>query len=233
MSKFTVSVNGLLAEVKMFKFAGGETQVTFKNPSTSYADNSVQIIAYITDGDIMPLALLVDAIRRTIHNPVIKLHLPYLPYARQDRVMNSGESLAVKVFADMLNSLKLDSIVLDDCHSDVGLALVNNAINASTLPNIVESKPSYTLVAPDSGALKKTFKYAKLLGITDVVRADKLRDVTTGNITETVVYGDVQGKEVLILDDICDGGRTFIELAKVLKDNGAKRVTLYVTHGIF
>lgn len=235
MSDFKVSVNGLIADVNMFKFSGGETQVSFKNPSTSHEDCLVRVFAYIMDGDIMPLALLVDAIRRSIKNPTIELMLPYLPYARQDRVMNSGEALAVKVFADMLNSLKLDTVVVCDCHSDVGIALLDNAKNDSTLdPQFFTlAKHWDAIVAPDAGALKKTLKYAKTLHINDFIRADKTRNVATGEITGTEVYGDVAGKSVLIIDDICDGGRTFIELAKVLKEKGASKITLHVTHGIF
>lgn len=233
MSNFNVRVNGLFAELNMFKFSGGETQVSFKNPSTSNEECAVSIFALITDGDIMPLALIVDAIRRSIKDPIITLHMPYLPYARQDRVMNHGEALAIKVFTDLLNSLKLYSVKIDDCHSDVGTALINNVINNTYLdqPHLLGNFDA--LVAPDAGALKKTFKHAKTLGISEVIRADKTRDVQTGAITGTEVYGNVQGKSVLIIDDICDGGRTFIELGKVLKANGAKRVTLYVTHGIF
>lgn len=62
---------------------------------------------------------------------------------------------------------------------------------------------------------------------------NKARNVQTGEITGTEVYGDVKDKVVLIIDDICDGGRTFIELGKVLKERGASKVILYVTHGIF
>lgn len=230
---FKVKVNEYLpAKVEIFKFSGGESQIKFHNPSTSDEGNRVNIFALIRDGDIMELALLVDAIRRSIKNPIINLHMPYLPYARQDRVMNSGESLAVKVFCDFVNSLNLNSVKVDDCHSDVGVALLNNATNDQTfIPEILDLNFD-VLVAPDAGALKKTCKYANILN-KPVIRADKERDVKTGNIAGTVVYGDVEGKRVLIIDDCADGGRTFIELAKVLYAKGAKEVTLYVTHGLF
>lgn len=230
---FKVKVNEYLpAKVEIFKFSGGESQVKFHNPSTSDEGNRVNIFALIRNGDIMELALLVDAIRHSIKNPIISLHMPYLPYARQDRVMNSGESLAVRVFCDFVNSLNLNSVIVDDCHSDVGVALLNNVTNDQTfIPEILDLNFD-VLVAPDAGALKKTYKYANILN-KPVIRADKERDVKTGNITGTVVYGDVQGKKVLIMDDIGDGCRTFTELAKVLYENGAKKVTLYVTHGVF
>ena len=230
---FKVKVNKYLpAKLEIKKFSGGETQVVFHNPSTSDEGNVVELFALIRDGDIMPLALVVDAIRREIKNPIINLHLPYLPYARQDRVMNKGESLAVKVYCDFINSLNFNSVKVDDCHSDVGVALLSNVTNDLNFIPEIQDLDIDVLVAPDAGALKKTYKYANILN-KSVIRADKERDVKTGNLSGTVVYGDVEGKKVLIMDDICDGGRTFIELAKVLYSKGAKEVTLYVTHGIF
>ena len=117
---FKVKVNKYLpAKLEIKKFSGGETQAMFHNPSTSDEGNVVELFALIRDGDIIPLALVVDAIRREIKSPIINLHLPYLPYARQDRVMNKGESLAIKVYCDFINSLNFNSIKVDDCHSDV------------------------------------------------------------------------------------------------------------------
>jgi len=89
------------------------------------------------------------------------------------------------------------------------------------------------LVAPDAGALKKVSSIAKALG-TQWVRADKSRDPATGEITGTVVYSEHVGqRDFLIVDDICDGGRTFIALAEALRPLTDGRVYLYVTHGIF
>ncbi len=74
----------------------------------------------------------------------------------------------------------------------------------------------------------------KELGFSSFIRADKSRNMATGQITETVVYADdLTGKACVIVDDLCDGGRTFIELAKVLRAKGAAKIALVVTHGIF
>ena len=230
-NKFKITVNGLPASLEIFQFSGGETQVKVGNPSTSKDYNNVELFALIRDGDIMSLALIKDAIDRVMPNSKVHLKLPYLPYARQDRVMNNGESLAVAVFCKALNTLSFESVTVTDCHSDVGLALINNVTNIIEIP---EFKEFYDcIVSPDAGALKKSFKYAKLLGIKEVVRADKTRDVTTGNITGTEVYGNVEGRKCLILDDLVDGGLTFIKLGEKLKERGANQVDLFVHHGIF
>ena len=89
-------------------------------------------------------------------------------------------------------------------------------------------------VAPDAGAEKSVREDAAYFD-KRLVTATKTRDTKTGEITATVVHDkdSVKGANCLILDDICDGGRTFIELAKALKAAGALEVQLYVTHGIF
>ncbi|CAM6006568.1 unnamed protein product [Sphagnum balticum] len=181
--------------------------------------------------------MAVDAIRRKTSSQT-KLHLrcPYLPYARQDRVMNSGEALGIKVMCDLINSLNFEEVEVWDAHSDVGLALLNN-VRHYEAGKFVQTIPIWSthpvLVAPDAGAIKKVSKIAKEFG-KQMVRADKMRSVVDGSITGTTVYSEhVGNKDFLIIDDICDGGRTFLELAKVLRPLTNGNIYLYVTHGIF
>lgn len=237
-------------EYKSFVFPGGEVGVKFTT--------SLQLLKYLPDKirimlrakepkDLIELAMVKDAVERAYDHTGIQLVLPYIPYARQDRVCDKGEAFSLKVFANYLNYLNFESVKVYDPHSDVAPALINNVI-VVTMDEIItndynglrslllhgDRRPQ--LASPDAGANKKVAKLARALGIADYLRCDKLRDLATGKIIETKVYleADEQCRyEVLIVDDICDGGATFIELAKVLKANGAKKVGLYVTHGIF
>lgn len=225
--------------IKWNRFTGGEWNV--KLSKFDVDDVRVVVVsADIYNGDIMQLAILVDAVRELVSwNRDVKydLRLNYLPYARQDRAMTNGESFSLRVFSDMLNSLKFDKVYIEDCHSDVGLALVKNVVNHPQYPWSIVSPEDYdAVVSPDGGALKKVYGvvqsvlYRKEL---PVIQASKYRDVKTGDITATRVFDDVTGKKLLIVDDIADGGYTFVKLAEVLKEKGAKQVDLYVTHGIF
>ena len=82
-------------------------------------------------------------------------------------------------------------------------------------------------------AYKKVSKAGQVLG-KPIIRADKIRDTMTGALSDFEVYiDDLTGKSVLILDDIADGGRSFTELAQKLREKGANKVTLYVSHGMF
>ncbi len=218
----------------LLRFSGGELQPKVLDVVGN--GELVYIRADLTSSDnIMELVLLVDALRRTAGGEIeINLICPYLPYARQDRVCASGESLALKVMCDIMNGLKFAAVTVWDVHSDVSLALLNNVYNTHQRVFVGRINWKNTvLVAPDAGAIKKTMETAKALGL-PMVRADKIRSVEDGSITGTTVYSEHIGdKDFLIVDDICDGGRTFVELAKVLRPLTNGKIYLYVTHGIF
>ena len=192
--------------------------------------------------DFMLLAQLVDAVRHQTDVRVSHLELPWLPWARQDRHMVAGDSFALKVFARQLNTLQFDKVKVLDLHSDAAAAAIDNFI---TLPQEVCLLQSATLqrqfqqnalmlVAPDAGALKKIDAVARAAGTAEYAILSKKRDVASGNLTGfALVAGDVKDRDVLIVDDLCDAGGTFIGSAQVLRDAGARSVSLYVTHGIF
>lgn len=227
-------------EVIFSRFPAGETHVRINDEG--FIGETIAVIEMNFEGnnDLFDLALLVDAARRLyIGDLTIYLHMDYVPYARQDRVCNIGESLSIKVVADFINGLNLDGVFVSDLHSSVAGALFNK-LGERTLTMLAPrlaarfQADNTVLVSPDAGANKKVLDLAKWLKFPHVVRADKTRDVLTGAITGTAVYSEHVGtKDFLIVDDICDGGRTFIELAKELKKLTTGRVFLYVTHGIF
>lgn len=228
--------------LETFNFYGGECHVKI---NTSDINHTTEVLAYLhTSNDIMCLLLTIDAIRRVYSTTTINLTIPYFPYARQDRVCNAGESLSVKVMADMINHLNCASVIIYDPHSDVTSALLNHCkvisladivVNSALAQEIVTN--SLALVSPDAGAEKKIREAGKRLSTASrkipVFTASKVRDTLTGEIVSTEMHENVEGKDLIILDDICDGGRTFIELAKVLHHHGARNIFLYVTHGIF
>lgn len=217
-----------------FIFSGGEIQVKVDG---LYGVRALTILAHLqSSDDILTLVMTTDAIRRKYGSKVpLKLICPYLPYARQDRVMQPGEAHGLRVMCDLINSLEFDSVTVWDVHSDVALALLNNVTNIEQhrFVSLIPLEHDFVLVAPDAGAIKKTFATSKALGV-GMVRADKTRSTVDGSITGTTVYSDhIYNKDFLIVDDICDGGRTFTELAKELRPLTNGRVLLYTTHGIY
>lgn len=234
-------VKGSEILIKRSTFPAGETMLSIQDNKVYPPDIELAGMIHFnfeSNGELIDLLLLTDAIRRFYRNIKLSLKMAYVPYARQDRVCNIGESLSIKVITDLINSQNYHSVVIYNAHSDVTPALLNNVCNASivTLAGFLDSVcPQYRtiLVSPDAGANKKVFDFAMKKGY-NTVRADKTRDVSTGKITGTVVYSESVGdKDFLILDDICDGGYTFLKLAEELRKLTTGKIYLYVTHGIF
>ncbi len=216
---------------KQFEFRSGEHH--FQLPQLEH--KPVQIFfKYSGDQSMMQLLLFTDALRRQGLND-IHLFIPYFPGARQDRVCNPGEPLSAKVYADLVNHQHYSSVHVFDPHSDVITALLNQVHitkNHRLIKAVVDDlNTDITLVSPDAGSNKKIFELSAYLGGLPVVRADKIRDVKNGAIVGTEVFcDDLSGKTALIVDDICAGGRTFIELAKKLKAKRCAKVVLAVSH---
>lgn len=225
---------------KTVKFPGGEL-----NPKIEgyYLNCDVNIIARLNSSDdIMELILLVDAFRRLEVNNIY-LMMPYCPYAQQDRVCNQGEALSIAVFAKLINSLNFKQVIIFDAHSTVAPAVIDNCFNIppdDMIATVIKENPNIVLVAPDEGCSKKIEKIAKGVGYKGkIIQCLKSRNLENGELSNPRVLDDEYLKdnpntELLIIDDICVGGRTFINLAQVFKEKyNISNIKLYVTHGIF
>lgn len=185
-----------------------------------------------SEGEFLHIAQLVDLLK-IYRAGEINLEIPYFPYARQDKIVSNCTTFAKSTFLKLLEGLKINSITCFDIHSDY----LNNEYrikSVSPLGEVIQSAVNCgaeLLVYPDKGALNK---YAKDFNkIFDYIYAEKIRNQENGQIVEIKYFGSCKDKVCLIVDDICDGGRTFIELSSLLYSGGAKEVNLYVSHGIF
>lgn len=219
-----------------FTFSGGEPHIKI-NPDFDTTQKVTLTHRLNSFNDLGLLCIAVDALRRMdVKN--IDLFIPYFPAARQDRVMIKGEPLSVKVYADIINGMQFEKVFVFDAHSEVTPALVNNCEvipNHTFIETVVKAIGNEVkLISPDGGALKKIYKVSEFLGGVEVVECSKSRDVKTGRLSGFKVYNDdLQGMDCLIVDDICDGGGTFVGLAEELKNKNAGKLYLAVSHGIF
>jgi ribose-phosphate pyrophosphokinase len=171
----------------------------------------------------------------------VNLYIPYFLGARSDRKFEEGGVNYLKnVICPIVNSQKFNKVIVLDPHSDVLEACLDNFVKINNFELVKFALPNIggdiTLVSPDAGAYKKIFDVAKEFDIQKIITATKVRDIKTGNILHTEIPTLDQHNDIsyVIIDDICDGGRTFIELAKVIKDGRpTAKVYLVVTHGIF
>ncbi|AYV78295.1 MAG: ribose-phosphate pyrophosphokinase [Edafosvirus sp.] len=232
---------------KLFKFSGGEQHIKLDDPTISELKKakSMYISHQLSSSSaVMETLIATDAVRRINKNIKINLICPYFPYARQDRIMVAGESFTLDVFTKLINSQNYESVTIMDPHSDVCSALINNvnvidncAFAKECLNDVytIYNKDNVVLVSPDAGTYKKIYNVAKYCNFPSdkIINGCKIRDVSTGRIIKTGYLGDVKDKICVIVDDIIDAGSTFIELANILKKDGAIKVILIVTHGIF
>lgn len=238
-------------EVDSLIFPGGEVNVNLFSTLKNVKSNHVTITAHLSSSDeIMKLLLVNDALKR-LGITTRHLKMPYVPYARQDRVCNQGEAHSLKVFANLINSCEFKSVTVFDPHSDVTEALINNIIIKSNhefvdnaLSNLKLYKSSFYLISPDAGASKKIQALAKYLYDLkandrynlvnydfEIIQCGKVRDTATGKLTGfTVGANDLQNKPCVIVDDICSRGGTFLGLAAELKAKNAGDISLVVSH---
>lgn len=225
-------------QYKKTEFPCGEIQVTLSRPWAIPSEGPITIdFIFEKVEEIFELALVCDAIKRN-HGELYGLVMAYAPFGRQDRVAVPGESFSLKVFADLINSLGFQRVIVTDPHSDVTTALINNCEvihQHEVFKDYFKDKKNFYLVSPDGGALKKIYKLAQEVKPKDVVECSKLRNVSTGEITGVKVNGwaGITKEDCYIVDDICDGGRTFVEIAKLLKERSHGKIILMVTHGFF
>lgn len=238
----TVSIDGFaplrlypITSIEQSVFPGGEVYV---RSSVFPPSARVTICSRVEGGDdLMRVIMLTDALRRN-GNERIGLILPYMPYARQDRVCRIGEALSARVMADLLNAQNYDIVQSYDVHSDVIGGMINRFRPlgfSAHVHSAMEYHPDHAILIPDAGAARR------VNGFVDNVRDSAYHPVFQAlkfrkDCEVSVQVPDIPKGHpgVIIIDDICDGGRTFIELAAALR---TKRpdidVVLCVTHGIF
>jgi len=198
------------------------------------------IVSLDSPAKLLELCMISSALDH--HKTISKseLHITYLLGARSDRNhdLPLGSSFGLKVIADIINSLEFLDVYLYDPHSDVAPALIKGSIVVNNR-ELVEAydKKDTILIVPDAGASKKAHKYAEWNpNIKESIQCIKHRDLSNGKITlEVLNPATCAGRHCVIIDDICDGGGTFIAIAKQLRDQGWNplSMTLIVTHGIF
>ena len=240
---------------KISKFPDGQQAITLDLENTIFSSESQSVVIKSRLNSFLDLELIICANQALVELGIvnlafklkeISLYVPYFLGARSDRKFLKGQSNYLKtVICPIINSQNFSRVTVLDPHSDVLEACLNNFQKTSNVgfasAAIEDIDGKITLISPDAGALKKIYDVAEAVECDDVIVANKLRDLKTGRIIRTEVPGIDQEpgcKSFVIIDDICDGGRTFIEIAKAIRDIRPReifndKIFLVVTHGIF
>lgn len=232
-----IAINGRKLDFQVFP--NGETRLDTEQilrVASIYTDSTVVTLKYENDSDLLKLMFVKNYLDTTyLRLGDIELHISYMPYSRMDR-SEDGSAFTLKYVADFINNLNFDTVAITEPHSDVTMALIDRSYalypTITLIEHVIEAiefnKETDYLFFPDAGAQKR---YGKLEGFKTAVGYKK-RDFATGKITDLQVIGgeNIAGAKVLILDDLCSYGGTFILSGKELRKLGAQEVYLFVAH---
>ncbi|MFV9838995.1 MAG: ribose-phosphate diphosphokinase [Aaplasma endosymbiont of Hyalomma asiaticum] len=235
------------------RFSDGEINLEFPQccvPSQGHVVLLQSLCAPAGD-NLLELLLTADAVRRALVPDRITAIIPYLCYARQDRVIRrveSGETfvsaLSAKVVASMIGKSGIDNVVTVDLHSNQAAGFFDTQFTSISAHNVyvdyLEGSPlleRLVVVAPDYGALGRVRAFVSTLSARynvnsiQVAMVDKYRE--SPGVSEVMhVVGNVKDRNCLILDDIVDSGGTLCNAAAALKARGALSVHGFITHGV-
>ena len=231
---------------KISKFPDGQQTVDLVRGTVNVVED-IRIETRLNSFSDLEILICATKALRNITRTPISLYVPYFLGSRSDRkFVEGGVNYLKEVICPIVNSLDFHKVEVLDPHSDVLEACLNNFIKVpnfgfvkyalTQIDNKDGAQSRVCLVSPDAGAYKKIFDVAQKFNIDNIITASKVRDLKTGAIlrTEIPILDQHKDLKYIIIDDICDGGRTFTELAKVMKQSRpTAKLYLIVTHGIF
>ncbi|MEI7811522.1 MAG: ribose-phosphate pyrophosphokinase [Ignavibacteria bacterium] len=232
--KIAARLGTKLGEIELKRFSDGEIWVKYKE---NIRGRDVFIIQSTLPPaeNLMELLIMIDAAKRASAKRITAV-IPYFGYARQDRKDQPRVSITAKLIANLITVSGADRVITMDLHAaqiqgffDIPVDHLYSSPIFSSVFN--EMNGNLVIVSPDVGGIKLARSYARRLNCSLVV-VDKKRPKP--NIAEVMnIIGDVDGKNVLLVDDLMDTGGTFVSAIKALKEKGAKNIYGAVTHPLF
>ncbi|MDR2684986.1 MAG: ribose-phosphate pyrophosphokinase [Prevotellaceae bacterium] len=232
--KICHSLDCELGNCNKIHFSDGEFAVSYEETVRGCYVYIVQS-TFPNSDNLMELLLLIDAAKRASADKIIAV-IPYFGWARQDRKDKPRVSIAAKLIADLLSTAGIDRLITMDLHADQIQGFFNIPVDhlyASTIfiPFIKNLKLKNLVIAsPDVGGSKRANSYAKHLGV-PLVLCHKTRE-KANEISSMRIIGDVDGKNVIIVDDMADTAGTLAAAANLMVDNSAASVRAIVTHPV-
>lgn len=223
-----------LGDVKVADFSDGEFQPSFEETVRGMDVFIVQSTMPPAD-NLMELLLMIDAAKRASARKIIAI-CPYFGYARQDRKDKPRVAIGAKLVANMLMAAGVDRIMTMDLHADQIQGFFEVPVDhlyGSTIffPEMERlNNGNLIMAAPDAGGAKRANSYAKKLN-TGLAICHKQRK-QANEIAEMTVIGDVAGKDVILVDDMCDTAGTLTKAADLFMEKGAKSVRAFCTHAV-
>lgn len=242
-----ITVNGI--EIVRKTFPDGSLCLLDLDSSLLYPNRNYEIVwLYEGDYEIFMLICIVKHLRSKMYNNVsFNLTMPYVVNSRLDRTHSDNEVFTLKYFAEIINDLKFNKVVIVDPHSIVSEALIDNVCvlrPSSIISNVIDTmrslnefKRELVIYFPDDGAYKR-YKDMPCFKDFNCIYGKKERDWETGKILGIEIYdkngskltNELENCDVLMVDDIISYGGTLAYSADKLKEMGATHISAYATH---
>lgn len=225
----------MLGKVAIEAYPDGEIALQIQENVRGRDVFVIQTIALDPNKYLVELLILIDALKRAAAGSITVV-MPYFGYCRQDRADKTGVPITAKLVADMLTQAGATQLLTVDLHAGQLQGFFNIPVNDVGAKDVMTAgfKELYgndiCVVAPDIGSVKLARGYARALDVNMAI-IDKVRSGPI-NVDAVTVIGDVEGKDILLADDMCTTGSTLASAAKACREKGAKRVFAAVTHGI-
>uniref|UniRef100_UPI003AF8BB8A ribose-phosphate pyrophosphokinase n=1 Tax=Campylobacter upsaliensis TaxID=28080 RepID=UPI003AF8BB8A len=224
-----------LSDAGVKRFSDGEISVQIDESVRGKDVFIIQSTCAPANDNLMELLILTDALRRSSANSITAI-IPYFGYARQDRKANPRVPISAKLVADLIEAAGIDRVATIDLHAGQIQGFFNipvdNLYGSIVFNDYIKSKHFKNAVvgSPDIGGIARARSVAKKLGL-DIIIVDKRRE--KANESEVMnIIGDVNGKDVVLIDDIIDTAGTIVKAAKALKEKGANSVMACCTHAV-
>nr|WP_321360652.1 ribose-phosphate pyrophosphokinase [uncultured Hyphomonas sp.] len=197
----------------------------------------IQSTSHPANDNLMQLLIMMDALKRASARRITAV-IPYFGYARQDRKTDGRTPISAKLVANLISTAGADRVLTVDLHAGQIQGFfdipTDNLFGSPVMIDDIKErygKDKIVVVSPDVGGVVRARSLAKRLDDADLAIVDKRRP-EAGKSEVMNIIGDVSGKRCIMLDDMCDSGGTLANAAAALKDQGAKSVSAYVSHGV-
>jgi ribose-phosphate pyrophosphokinase len=228
-------IDGKLVKFETTIFPDGTSQV-WKLEDVDYDPFGYEptiLWMFENEGELMHVLQLANLVAVQLDTDCT-LSVPYLPYARQDKSVSSNQTFALKTFLNTLYNAGICRVETFDAHSKNDMVFSTSPQNFHD--SLFKLGEHHVICHPDKGAAER-YKYSFNIDLVDHICFEKVRNQQTGEITGLSMLGtsNIGNRNILIVDDICDGGMTFIKIAEYLRSlpNPPARIDLAVSHGLF
>ena len=234
--KISKNLNIPLTKINKTVFADGEIIVQSNDTVRNKHTFVVASTSSPVNDNIMELLLFVDSLKRASAE-TITVVLTYYGYARQDRKASGRQPIGAKLIADLLETAGVTKVIAVDLHNPSIQGFFNIPLDdlrgQYVIAEQIKKAGKFTVVSPDHGGTVRARVLAELISPNvQIAIVDKRR--TGPNQSEILgILGNVKGKNVVIIDDMIDTGGTIIKAAEALKEQGAKKIIIAATHGLF